>query len=461
MKSSVATPIDYATGSSTRNAGPADLLAIGVGTTVCMWVIGYVARMPGLEIPSPVLFFLFLGCLLGGGIYAGYATERGPKGGALAMLITGLLNLLILGSLVGKETPGEMVRAAFVWVPAALLIAAVFGAGGGAIGRVSRDTAPPANWPLRLALVALAATTFLILVGGMVTGLEAGLAVVDWPNTFGYNMFLYPLTRMTGGIYFEHTHRLTGSLVGLTTLILAAWLQRYDARGWLRTLGWVAFVMVCVQGLMGGLRVTGTLTLSQSPADVAPNTTLAIVHGVFAQVFFAVLAVIAATLARTWHTAGAPQPRPSAATDRFVSVLLVLMLLVQLVLGALQRHVGDTQGGMSMLLVFHITMATFVALVAFTAGLRAWMLEDVPIVPTLGGWLLAGTGVQLMLGVAALVAIMVTRDGGAMMVQAVVTTAHQTVGALLLAAAACLALWNHRLFEPTATAPEGVDAVSG
>ena len=86
-----------------------------------------------------------------------------------------------------------------------------------------------------------------------------GLAVVDWPNSFGYNMFLYPFSRMTGGIYYEHAHRLFGALVGLTTVVLAAMLQVRDARPWVRRLGWATVALVGIQGLLGGLRVTGVL----------------------------------------------------------------------------------------------------------------------------------------------------------------------------------------------------------
>ena len=71
--------------------------------------------------------------------------------------------------------------------------------------------------------VTVAATFLLVVAGGLVTSNEAGLAVVDWPNSFGYNMFLYPLAKMTGGIYYEHAHRLYGSLVGLTTIVLAGY----------------------------------------------------------------------------------------------------------------------------------------------------------------------------------------------------------------------------------------------
>ena len=82
---------------------------------------------------------------------------------------------------------------------------------------------------------------------------------------------------MSGDVYFEHAHRLFGSLVGLTTVVLAFLLQRGDERRWVRRLGWVAVVLVSAQGILGGLRVTGNFTLSTSAADMAPNLALAAV----------------------------------------------------------------------------------------------------------------------------------------------------------------------------------------
>ena len=68
----------------------------------------------------------------------------------------------------------------------------------------------------------------LIGLGGLVTSHEAGLAVPDWPTTYGYNMFLFPVRLWENNIFYEHTHRLFASSAGLLTTILAlwVWLQR-------------------------------------------------------------------------------------------------------------------------------------------------------------------------------------------------------------------------------------------
>src|SRR5574337_643879 len=96
------------------------------------------------------------------------------------------------------------------------------------------------RWPHRLAVVSAATTLLLIFVGGLVTNTGSALAVPDWPTTFGYNMFLYPWSKMVGGIFFEHSHRLLGSAVGMLTiaLLITTWLG--EPRRWVRMLTLVA-----------------------------------------------------------------------------------------------------------------------------------------------------------------------------------------------------------------------------
>src|SRR5574341_2080325 len=124
-------------------------------------------------------------------------------------------------------------------------------------------------WPHRLAILTAGATFLLILAGGLVTNTGAGLAVPDWPTTFGYNMFLYPWSRMIGGIFYEHGHRLVASVVGVLTIALALTFWLKENRMWLRWLGIAALGLVVVQGVFGGLRV------------VLLQQTLAIIHACF------------------------------------------------------------------------------------------------------------------------------------------------------------------------------------
>src|SRR6202030_768137 len=112
------------------------------------------------------------------------------------------------------------------------------------------------SWLSRFAWLTAAATLALICLGGLVTSHEAGLAVPDWPNSFGYNMFLFPIPHWVGGVLFEHTHRLIASSVGLLTVVLCVALFIIEKRRWVKTLGLIAVAAVIVQGILGGLRVT-------------------------------------------------------------------------------------------------------------------------------------------------------------------------------------------------------------
>ena len=97
-----------------------------------------------------------------------------------------------------------------------------------------RHAARSASGLHRFAVLTAAATFLLIVAGGLVTSTESGLSVPDWPTTYGYNMFTFPLSKMVGGIRFEHTHRLIASAVGMLTVVLALWLARREDRRWVR-----------------------------------------------------------------------------------------------------------------------------------------------------------------------------------------------------------------------------------
>ncbi|MEY4300607.1 MAG: Heme synthase, partial [Verrucomicrobiota bacterium] len=98
------------------------------------------------------------------------------------------------------------------------------------------------------ALFTAACAYVLLLSGGLVTSKGVGMTVPDWPNSYGYNMFLFPISRWTGGIFYEHTHRLIASGVGLLTVLLAALLWLTEPRRWVRVLGFVAVAAVVLQG---------------------------------------------------------------------------------------------------------------------------------------------------------------------------------------------------------------------
>src|SRR6267378_7044831 len=182
-------------------------------------------------------------------------------------------------------------------------------------------------WLNRFAWFAAVATLLLICSGGMVTSKGVGLAVPDWPTTFGYNMFLFPLSKWVGGILFEHTHRLMGSLVGFLTIILAVWLWLSEDRRWVRSLGVIAVGGVILQGILGGLRVT------------MMKDEIGIFHACIAQAFLGLLVVIALVTTNFWQTLANLRIDPLKLTQiKTLAIGITLAIYLQLALGATMRH---------------------------------------------------------------------------------------------------------------------------
>jgi cytochrome c oxidase assembly protein subunit 15 len=200
---------------------------------------------------------------------------------------------------------------------------------------LSRSTNNP--WLHRFAVLTAGATLLLICLGGEVTSRGVGLAVPDWPTTYGQNMFLFPPSQWQGGVFYEHTHRLVASLVGLLTVALAAWLWLKESRVWLRRLGLLAVALVIAQGVMGGLRVTEM------------NDALGIFHAALAQLFLVLVAAMALVTSKAW-TAAPPLPALSPASGggeggrrpgegaRFTLLLATGLIFAQLLIGATMRH---------------------------------------------------------------------------------------------------------------------------
>jgi heme a synthase len=183
------------------------------------------------------------------------------------------------------------------------------------------------KWLNRFTWFICVAALFLICSGGMVTSKNVGLAVPDWPTTFGYNMFLFPFSKWVGGILFEHTHRLIASAVGFLTIILAIWLWRDESRRWLRNLGLIALAGVILQGILGGLRVTML------------KDEIGIFHACVAQAFLALLVAIALVTTNFWRSLDEIDiNRKKFVPIRSLAIAVTLAIYVQLALGATMRH---------------------------------------------------------------------------------------------------------------------------
>jgi cytochrome c oxidase assembly protein subunit 15 len=308
-------------------------------------------------------------------------------------------------------------------------------------------------WPHRLAVLLVCATFPLIWVGGLVTTYGAGMAVPDWPTTYGYNLFLYPWQTWVYGpwdLFIEHGHRLFAAAVGLLTIALAVALWRRDQRAWMRRLGVVALAGVIAQGVLGGMRVRLDQRL------------LAQIHGCVAPAFFALTAAMAVFTSRRWRDAERPPPREFGGHRGLGGLAIVTTVLVyaQLLLGSQLRHVAPTADAtvFRATVLLHLFVAVLLALHAAAIFIRAGGRRA-------GVWharparaLAALTLVQLNLGGAAWVVkygwpawvaeydwaagFVVSRNSPA---QALITTAHVATGSLILAVSLTLALRAIRL----------------
>jgi len=181
-------------------------------------------------------------------------------------------------------------------------------------------------WLRRFTKLVAASTLFLIFAGAMVTSTSSGLAVPDWPTTYGENMFTFPYSKWVGGIFYEHGHRLIASTVGFLTIIQALWLQRREPQKFVRTLGWISLAAVIVQGILGGLTVR--LLLPKA---------ISISHAALAQVFFCVNVAIAFFTSRWYHSLRAHE-KGDAPVE--LAWTLTAVVYLQILAGAVLRHLG-------------------------------------------------------------------------------------------------------------------------
>ena len=184
------------------------------------------------------------------------------------------------------------------------------------------------RWLYRFSQFTAAATLFLIFAGGLVTSTGSGLAVPDWPLSYG---MLFP--PMVGGIFYEHGHRMVATFVGLLTVVLAIWIWKRERRRWLRYLGIGALAAVILQGILGGITV---LYLLPTPVSVT--------HACLAQAFFCVMVSIAMFTSPEWHKFESHIPGHVGLSLRRLAITTTAVIYIQLVLGAVMRH---TQAGLA------------------------------------------------------------------------------------------------------------------
>ena len=178
------------------------------------------------------------------------------------------------------------------------------------------------------ALLTAAATAVLIFAGGLVTSTGSGLSVPDWPNSYGWMMFTFPIENWVGGIFYEHTHRLIASTVGFLILVLAFWLWRAEPRPWVRKLGFIALGAVITQGMLGGITVLWYLP---DPISIA--------HASLAQLVFCLTVTIALVTSPGWRQRYARRgPAPDDRMLQRVAAVTLAIVYAQIVIGATMRH---------------------------------------------------------------------------------------------------------------------------
>jgi len=240
-------------------------------------------------------------------------------------------------------------------------------------------------WLFRYSVLVAVATLGLVCIGGLVTSKGVGMAVPDWPTSFGYGMFALPISMwMTGGVFHEHTHRVWASGVGLLVVFLTRWTAGHASRRSLAWIGlaevlgglalmgvnplwkgeahfllgiggvvlaaaaipvrngpapalpvrlaWAAFVLVQVQGSLGGLRV---VLDSWAIGGTTGGVVFGMIHGCLGQVFLALVACLALSLSPWLPLWGRIRCEVPGARWVFLGTALVFG---QLLVGLWMRH---------------------------------------------------------------------------------------------------------------------------
>src|SRR5688572_28479035 len=163
-------------------------------------------------------------------------------------------------------------------------------------------------------------TFFLVIAGGMVTSTGSGLAVPDWPLSFGQ---FFP--KMEGGVYYEHGHRMVAATAGFLTIVLAIWLSRTAQESFLKKAGWIAVGLVIVQGVLGGVTV-----LLKLP------TFTSVSHACLGQIYFSWICCI---MAMVWSERRLNRD-DDALKVRRLALMTTGFIFFQLLFGAIYRHTG-------------------------------------------------------------------------------------------------------------------------
>lgn len=302
------------------------------------------------------------------------------------------------------------------------------------------------RWLHRLSVLSVCLVWPLIWVGGLVTTYDAGMAVPDWPGTYGYNLFLYPLSTWLFGpfdLFIEHGHRLLGAVVGLVAIAMVIAAVRRESRRWVLWLNVGILLAVISQGALGGVRV------------LLSDRTTAMIHGCFGPVVFVLCCLAAAVTSRNWWVRNSSPKRelskqPIGRATLALAAIPVLLSYTQLVLGAQLRHVQPLTTPRTFTLIVAVHIVTAFVLWLFTPILFILVRRcgDLTLSRP-AGWLIWFVGAQILLGTGTWIVNygwpsvleflpfgegFLVRSKG--FVDSMIVTAHVAVGSLILATSA-------------------------
>jgi heme a synthase len=332
-------------------------------------------------------------------------------------------------------------------------------------------TSAPGRLLHRCAVLLICIVWPLIWVGGLVTTYDAGMAVPDWPGTYGYNMFLYPIDTWLYGpfdLLIEHGHRLLGSLAGLVAIATLVTAIFCEPRRWVIWMAAGVLLAVIGQGMLGGLRV------------VQAARTLAMIHGCFGPAFFAMCAALAVVTSRWWWSQNTPKASatssdgdvvrkalPIKPSTMWLSACLALTCYCQLLLGAQLRHLHPDASPVAFrhLVETHVALALAAWVLSGIIAVRLWRCGDLALSRP-ARWLVGLVLIQICLGVGTWLVnygvpvsserwlwasnYVITAKG---YIESIIVTAHVATGSLLIALSVSLALRVGRMARLRASSP--------
>lgn len=285
--------------------------------------------------------------------------------------------------------------------------------------------------------VLVACLTFLLIIAGaLVTSNDAGLSVPDWPTSFG----TYRIPRMVGGVKFEDGHRMIAGVVATLTVILALIIWAKDDRRWMKRLGAAAVLAVIIQAVLGGLGVLHYL-----------ETGLTVGHSCMAQIYFCLMVSLALFTSPWWRWDGDKREDPGRPGLRQVAIAFNVIVLIQIMLGAIFRNEVQDQLGKAHYthtigVLPHIIGAGVVCVAVFYLLVRVAKVprrDPALVITTIGVATLVVIQVFLGLGVYMMM-LFAQRAPEPVTTVVISTVAHVAVGALIFTGSVVVTYLTYR-----------------